>query len=111
MLNENAKNWVVALRSGDYKQGRGQLYCVNTDSYCCLGIGAKQIDLDFSGNVLDENNEDSYQKVAKYLGFQTIYGGFTRDSQYTELTILNDDGATCLEIADIVESEPEGLFA
>ena len=30
------REWVAALRSGEYKQGRGQL-CID-DHYCCLGV-------------------------------------------------------------------------
>lgn len=33
------KKWVEALRSGEYKQGRHQLY--DFDAYCCLGVGYK----------------------------------------------------------------------
>lgn len=40
---KNIKNWIAALRSGDYEQGQGQL-CILPDSeddtpqYCCLGV-------------------------------------------------------------------------
>lgn len=30
--------WVKALRSGEYKQGRGTLYTPSTKSFCCLGV-------------------------------------------------------------------------
>lgn len=30
--------WLEALRSGNYKQGLGQLFHVNTGTYCCLGV-------------------------------------------------------------------------
>jgi hypothetical protein len=36
MLNENAKKWVAALRSGRFKQARGGL-CID-GKYCCLGV-------------------------------------------------------------------------
>lgn len=29
--------WIAALRSGKYKQGRGQLRSLN-NNYCCLGV-------------------------------------------------------------------------
>ena len=35
---EIAKKWVEALRNGGYKQGEGNLYNENTDTYCCLGV-------------------------------------------------------------------------
>ena len=35
-MNDNAKKWVKALRSGDYKQGHGRLR--TDDTFCCLGV-------------------------------------------------------------------------
>ena len=37
-MNKNVKvEWVKALRSGEYKQGRGVLRS-KEDEYCCLGV-------------------------------------------------------------------------
>ena len=36
MDQEIARKWVKALRSGEYKQGRGRLR--NRDRFCCLGV-------------------------------------------------------------------------
>lgn len=33
------KKWLEALRSGDYKQGDGMLFC--DGKYCCLGVADK----------------------------------------------------------------------
>ncbi len=30
--------WIKVLRSGEYKQGKGQLYNKFNNSYCCLGV-------------------------------------------------------------------------
>jgi hypothetical protein len=30
--------WLAALESGEYKQGRGQLYDATNQQYCCLGV-------------------------------------------------------------------------
>lgn len=35
-LDEFRKEWIVALRSGEYKQGRGYLH--QEDRFCCLGV-------------------------------------------------------------------------
>ena len=43
-MNEFMQEWVVALRSGEYEQGRGQLAVVNDDgkvAYCCLGVACE----------------------------------------------------------------------
>lgn len=36
MNPEIKAKWLAALRSGEYKQGRGELR--NGDSFCCLGV-------------------------------------------------------------------------
>ena len=41
MKKSYAMKWVVALRSGKYKQGKGRLHKVNASNhhkYCCLGV-------------------------------------------------------------------------
>ena len=41
MLNENAKKWTEALRSGSFKQATGHLCKVDDAgkrTYCCLGV-------------------------------------------------------------------------
>lgn len=37
---EELREWIVALESGKYKKGRGQL-CSKNEEYCCLGVKAK----------------------------------------------------------------------
>jgi hypothetical protein len=32
------QKWTAALRSGDFKQGEGQLYSPTSDTWCCLGV-------------------------------------------------------------------------
>lgn len=37
-MNKEVKaKWVAALRSGEYKQGKGRLKNINNE-YCCLGV-------------------------------------------------------------------------
>lgn len=38
MNNFVKKSWVKALRSGKYKQGKGQLCDLDKCEYCCLGV-------------------------------------------------------------------------
>lgn len=41
-MDENLKNeWIIALRSGEFKQGRASLFNPNNNSYCCLGVLCK----------------------------------------------------------------------
>lgn len=49
---ENITKWVEALRSGDYKQGKGALRDIN-GNYCCLGVACE-----ISGVVTLRERED-----------------------------------------------------
>ena len=109
MLNDNAKKWVEALRSGENKQINGRLY--DGVGHCCLGVGCKIVGLE---PVFDGVNywfaKKAFElpgKVKKALGLNTAAGGYG----VTSLISDNDSGKTFTEIADIIESEPEGLFA
>ena len=39
------KQWVEALRSGKYKQGHLSLYSPYKNTYCCLGVACKTVDV------------------------------------------------------------------
>ena len=121
MLNDNAKKWVQALRSGKYKQGKGFLrFSTQTDNqkgtmfHCCLGVACElhQRENPSKTWVLDSylgQSQSLHGTVREWLGLvekEGHYGnGFT-----TSLTSKNDNGFTFSEIADIIESEPKGLF-
>jgi hypothetical protein len=109
MLNANAKKWVKALRSGEYKQGNMRLR--SGDEFCCLGVacdlyGARN-GKKWQGNYFMGNNARLPEAVKDWLGLASALGvSFGMKS----LAMLNDAGASFSEIADIIESEPEGLF-
>lgn len=95
------KNWVTALRSGDYEQGRSFLHC--GDQFCCLGV------------LLDQIDHDKWEEFETAEG-KTIYqwgGGFALpDREILDLSIatkytdMNDDQrCTFAEIADAVEQD------
>lgn len=116
-MNNNAKKWVEALRSGEYKQGKGALR--NGDQFCCLGVACELAIKDgVKLNVeLSENGITGYDlcighlptKVASWLNLNSSYGQYDEDKY---LTNNNDSGGMSFEqIADIIESEPSGLFA
>lgn len=123
-MNEWAKKWVEALRSGKYLQGKGYL-AQQDDSgeyrYCCLGVACEilreELNLEISGKGRQkEYHYNSYSLLPKIVAvvsnLNTQEGGF-RDKNGNEicLTSLNDDTKkTFAEIADIIESQPKGLF-
>jgi hypothetical protein len=118
MLNENAKKWVVALRSGKYKQGCFTLRSID-DKYCCLGVACDiaiqngvsvsvhrdevhgRYEYDDSGAGLPVTVMD-WLGLTTQTGFYNKHDGLIRDNDSLHLSFKR--------IADIIESKPEGLF-
>jgi hypothetical protein len=114
MINENMKKVLVALRSGEYKQTQESLQ--DGQGHCCLGVmcdvfaketGSTLRTFDDTGHIygvsLNEHND-----VQEWAGLQHCTG----ESQFKfSLVQLNDiEGKTFSEIADFIETEPEGLL-
>lgn len=130
MLNDNAKKWVAALRSGEYKQTKEYLHDPN--GYCCLGVACDvasksglNLEVILTNEVREEGGIPTEVQVTSYdgntqmlpyavmnwLGLRESVGGYRVEGHTNCLTRLNDqEGYTFEEIAKIVESEPEGLF-
>lgn len=136
-MNDAAKKWVAALRSGKYRQGAGVLR--EGDQFCCLGVAC---DLSRIGKWKSKGGSTWYEvsdpdfsddtlphAVADFYGMQDTIGSFNPDDlpdemvntirekvkvsdhgrQFT-LTNLNDYGFDFQFIADLIEAEPKGLF-
>jgi hypothetical protein len=95
------KQWVEALRSGKYKQGREYLRTELSDgsySYCCLGVlcDIREVDL---WNSLYPSYDDGE------LPNSTILDKVKLDF-YTaqELADMNDEGSSFGEISDWIET-------
>lgn len=83
--------WVAALRSGNYKQGKGVLYSKYQNTFCCLGV---------LGNIMGISKE--------YLHGKGLLWAFESKSPLSsltesELSRMNDTGSTFSEIADHIE--------
>lgn len=114
MLNPNAKLWVEALRSGKYKQVTDALE--NRHGQCCLGVACRvaidnglalRVNADGAVTYFGDDTAELPRAVKEWLGLATSYGRF---DDLTSLVALNDNGSSFDMIADIIESEPEGLF-
>jgi len=109
MINQNItfKDWIIALKSGEYSQGINQLHQVDgsKDTYCCLGVyahlcGVTTAQMDCRPNALNLSytfNVDSVV-VVKHLNSPTVYDNYI----YDKLAHLNDSGHTFEEIADLL---------
>lgn len=127
-MNENAKKWVAALRSGKYEQGTGALRV--DQSYCCLGVacelyreatgdGIWEGSTFFTGvpevtpDTLPNSNWSLLllpAPVRTWLGLGTRAGNFKLEGIAESLSGMNDTGSAFDQIADMIELEPEGLF-
>ena len=119
-MKEARRLWVEALRSGEYEQGR-KVLCMKNE-FCCLGV-ACDLFVKSRPNVIrvkvDDDGITTYghsrfympKSVQEWLGLNSDTGKFfPGDAGTVYLSNLNDGGITFAEIADIIESEPEGLF-
>lgn len=120
-VKENRAKWVEALRSGEYKQG--DTYLKMLDKYCCLGVLCDVYEKE-TGNILEKDEGGGYKvyeetlenlsQVQEWVGLESSEGAFqARESIPAKaLTVLNDDYSEWDfdKIADLIESEPEGLF-
>ena len=121
VLNENAKKWVEALRSGKYSQCKGTLQ--NRAGYCCLGVACDVYEKE-TGNKLPKNNHGFYkgcslinkfEVVKDWLGLKEHNGNLSaflyQGTIYPTLAYLNDHSrSTFNEIANVIEFKGKELF-
>lgn len=115
MNEERKKEWVAALRSGDYKQGKHTLR--HEDSFCCLGVacdlavkaGAVSYEVSFDWKTYlygaDKQSRILPKDVIEWLGLEEDDDPHNpRVGDYpTGLAQLNDDGVSFEDIADAIE--------
>lgn len=129
-MNKNAQQWVAALRSGDYQQGRTRLCSIQDGErfYCCLGVacdlyqrevgGLEEHIIKFPGREVVSYGVGAFvampEKVRKWVGLTDPSGHIGRPPgrhmERDSLAGLNDSGESFASIADVIESEPGGLF-
>jgi len=123
------KEWIEALRSGEYQQGKHMLK-VNDDTYCCLGVLCNKVkpeEWKLEGEDYTIYNEEEVLpiEIRKILGVEDRGGGFEINGSNTKLleilkeknisewksytlATLNDSykhDLTFDQIADILETE------
>jgi hypothetical protein len=116
MNKEVADKWVAALRSGNYKQGTGELKN-GKGEFCCLGVlldinGFKSKKTQDARNTFGDNSYGAIVDldIRKKCGIRSAHGEFVGDDgEATFLTRLNDSGKTFNQIADIIEKHWEAL--
>lgn len=99
-INKEFKDkWLTALRSGEYEQGREQLYTASDNTYCCLGVACHLINpeiiRDFGGygfpSAIPESRHSELPDI------------LLEDYFTEEVAAINDSGVTFEHIADWIE--------
>ena len=113
-MNDFAKRWVAALRSGEYKQCTIRLRRQNT--FCVFGVACDLMKDSFT-NIEDHSRHYSYDGhfssapsiVIAALGLRTTT--IKKENHYPiSLYTLNDRGTSLAEIADYIEQYQDQLF-
>jgi hypothetical protein len=129
-MNPDVKaQWVAALRSGEYAQGREVLHSTEYDSYCCLGVlcdvavkSGLDIPVDHmpAATFYGEKHCTLPAGVMEWAGLDEELPGTSIDmhvvspdeyDEYDEgaypanLANLNDLGWSFEQIADVIEAE------
>ena len=143
-MNENARKWVEALRSGEYKQTKS--YLRTKKGFCCLGVACDLYAKETGEGEWNDGSDgtniagssywyafiSSKNKrketaglpvyVMEWLGIRDQLGDYSKKVdvhfsspvkemiEYSSLGGMNDTGSSFAEIADVIESEPGGLF-
>jgi hypothetical protein len=122
-INDEAKAWIEALLSGEFKQTKEQLYCSQEDAYCCLGV-ACEISEDVNRDVDDPEKywyESEYETTQLPYAFRWVIGlasetGSPRSignlqTNFDSLVRLNDEeDYTFGDIANHLLKFPEVYF-
>lgn len=123
------REWVKNLESGLYKQGKSALVTLagesnnnKDDKFCCFGVlcdmavveGVIGDPTEFGNNLgYGEIESTAFlpQEVMDWAGIASPDGVYTDDRGNSHtLAGRNDRGASFKKIAEIIKSNPEGLF-
>ena len=115
---EFTKEWLTALRSGEYKQTTGSLYNIQDQGYCCIGVAARiKYPLHYLKNKNDryagtlQGNKKSIKSDTKYKLSkipQELKRSVNANNFVSQLVNLNDDEEYSFEeIAEWIEENVE----
>jgi hypothetical protein len=93
-------SWVHALRSGNFKQGRGALHDLTNGSYCCLGVLCKIAGVP---ERINRDHSGTFDKQSVFLSDRLLAEFDIPGELETKLSNKNDCGASFAEIAAWIE--------
>lgn len=117
MVPKVKKQWVKALRSGKYKQGKGVLHRKDkkVDSYCCFGVLCDVLGYKWTKSVLQGGvmrpkgmNEPTIFGIVQYACSSYISTELRekleiKNEEENKLLKMNDRGVKFPKIADWIE--------
>jgi hypothetical protein len=107
-LNAAAKKWIRRLRSGKVEQGKYMLG--DGERRSCLGV---LCDLAVKEGIIrtyDPADVELPLKVRNWVGLRTSSGFYQDSFGESSLAQRNDHGFSFPRIAEIIVSQPKGLF-
>lgn len=105
MAQSNKEPWLQALRSGEYRQFKGQLACnSHRERRCCLGVAYGVCGLDFAspGSDYGTNRKNWIRATTEDADLPDGFMGMDHATQMA-LAKLNDTCFTHDQIADLIE--------
>jgi hypothetical protein len=96
-VTEFYTQWLAALRSGEYQQGKGQLNCDNT--YCCLGVAC---------DIAVKEGMGRWQKGSS--DYINHYVDDLMNSEHFEFTDRSNSGVLTHGLAEFLAMNETGEF-
>ena len=106
---KNRELWIAALRDPKRRQIKRKLGHQDHGGQCCLGVLAEIAGCEYRRSGLwDGKRDNAPSRAMDFVGLRMANGEYF--SGGPSLVDDNDNDMSFREIADIIESEPEGLF-
>lgn len=112
MDNRVKKLWIKALRSNEFKQGRG--FLEKNNQYCALGVLSVLALIEGECTYDKREGVGHFDNKKRSLSYNVcLWAGLSLDDQMVELVYdgkkcniaqLNDQGLSLLDIANIIEA-------
>ena len=106
-MNKYAEEWIEALESGEYKQGRNKLRTetTNGNEFCCLGVACEVMEKNGVHTDYEKYTAVPPLKVIQLLGLKPT------SRPMTSLVEWNDsERLTFKEIAEILREKSSEFF-
>ena len=101
---EDKNEWIEALTSGEYKQGKSYL-CTKSGQFCCLGVLADlHDDFDQEFGEWSKGHAKTIEGFSSYPPRVWIEDRGLKDSQVDTLVSMNDAGRDFFEIANWIRN-------